>query len=45
MGKYKKNRDRREEKELPSRVEEYVSEENEVRVIDYYVDSLDIERL
>jgi transposase len=44
MGKrqYKQGQDRQQAMLLPTRVEEYVSEDNPVRAVDVYVDSLDM---
>ena len=38
--RYQKSLDRQEEMVLPARVEDYVSENNPVRAIDTYVDTL-----
>lgn len=43
--RYQKSQDRREEMLLPPRVEDYVSENNPVRAIDAYVDTLNLEEL
>lgn len=47
MGKrqYKQGQDRKQGMLLPIRVEDYISEENAVRAVDVYVDSLDLEGL
>lgn len=43
--KYKEGIDRNQEMLLPPRVEEYVAEDNPVRAIDIYVDSIDLAEL
>jgi len=43
--RYQKSLDRQEERVLPPRVEDYVSENNPVRAIDAYVDTLNLEDL
>jgi transposase len=43
--RYQKTLNRQQELLLPVRVEEYVSENNSVRAIDAYVNTLDIESL
>jgi len=43
--KYKEGLDRKQEMLLPSRVEEYVTDDNPIRAIDAYVDSLDLAAL
>lgn len=43
--RYQKSQDRQEEMLLPPRVEDYVSENNPVRAIDAYVDTLNLEDL
>ena len=43
--RYQKILNRHQEMLLPSRVEDYVSENNPVRAIDAYVDTLDLEAL
>ncbi len=45
MGKYIKNADRNQIKLLPRTVDEYVDENSEARVIDAFVDTLDMEEL
>lgn len=43
--RYQKSSDRQEERLLPPRIEDYVTENNPVRLIDAYVDTLDLEEL
>ena len=43
--RYQKSLDRQEEMVLPARVEDYVSENNPVRAIDAYIDTLNLEKL